>query len=358
MRTKPVIAPILIMACCGIAGAALKLKDIPIRDPFILAEAGTGTYYLYANARSSETGLGRGGLKAYTSRDLENWEGPKVVFVVPEDFWAAPSGAGAPEVHAYNGRYYIFASFHNDSRIISEFPKSWRTVTLGATQIMAGDSPEGPFKPFENRPPTPLDFRTLDGTLYVEDGVPYFVYVHEWLQIIDGTMEALPLKPDLSAAAGEPFHLFKASDAPWVAGMPLPVATAPRRYVTDGPCLYKTKTGTLLMLWSGRKEGRFPHTILPAAGPGLTVRWSEYKDGTYVQALARSRTGKLRGPWEQLDPLLADDSGHGMVFRTFEGKLMLIVHSPDREPLGLPQGRPRLFELEDTGDSIRIIKEL
>lgn len=29
-------------------------------------------------------------------------------------------------------------------------------------------------------------------------------------------MEAVPLKVDLSAAAGEPFLVFKASEAPWV----------------------------------------------------------------------------------------------------------------------------------------------
>jgi len=36
------------------------------------------------------------------------------------------------------------------------------------------------------------------------------------LQALDGTMEAVPLKVDLSAAAGEPFLVFKASEAPWV----------------------------------------------------------------------------------------------------------------------------------------------
>ena len=34
---------------------------------------------------------------------------------------------------------------------------------------------------------------TLDGTLYVENGLPYMVYAHEWIQILDGTMEAVPL---------------------------------------------------------------------------------------------------------------------------------------------------------------------
>ena len=42
---------------------------------------------------------------------------------------------------------------------------------------------------------------TLDGTLFVDaGGKPWLVYAHEWVQIGDGTIEAMPLKDDLSAA--------------------------------------------------------------------------------------------------------------------------------------------------------------
>ena len=35
---------------------------------------------------------------------------------------------------------------------------------------------------------------TLDGTLYVDRaGKPWMVYAHEWIQKVDGTMEAIPL---------------------------------------------------------------------------------------------------------------------------------------------------------------------
>ena len=41
-----------------------------------------------------------------------------------------------------------------------------------------------------------------------------------------------------------------------------------------------------------------------------------------------------------------------MLFTTFEGKLMTVLHAPDgRGP------HPRIFEMEDTGDTLRIIKE-
>ena len=101
-----------------------------------------------------------------------------------------------------------------------------------------------------------------------------------------------------------------------------------QNYVTDGPELYRTKDGALLMLWSS---------------------WSVRG---YVQTIARSTTGELAGPWEQLDPLVWQDSGHGMLFRTFEGELMLVLHRPFRGPV-----RAKLYEMEDAGDTFRVVRQ-
>ncbi|MNP70075.1 hypothetical protein D3C76_1662610 [compost metagenome] len=39
------------------------------------------------------------------------------------------------------------------------------------------------------------------------------------------------------------------------------------------------------------------------------------------------------GPWvHQPEPLYRDDGGHGMLFRTFGGQLMLALHAPNRTP--------------------------
>jgi beta-xylosidase len=178
---------------------------------------------------------------------------------------------------------------------------------------------------------TPSDFMTLDGTLYVDPaGKPWMVYAHEWMQKIDGTIEALPLKDDLSAAAGDPILLFKGSDAPWLDEQAVPSARS-AIYVTDGPELFRTKDGHLLMLWSSYEKNSF----------GL--------DG-YVETLARSKTGELKGPWEQLPPLVRNDSGHGMLFRTFEGQLMLVVHQPFIGAHG------KIYEMEDLGDNLRVVR--
>jgi hypothetical protein len=69
--------------------------------------------------------------------------------------------------------------------------------------------------------------------------------------------------------------------------------------------------------------------------------------------VAISDSGKLAGPWQQEDkPLYANNGGHGMIFKTFDGKLMLVLHAPDgRGP------QPHIVEIEDTGETLRIVTE-
>jgi hypothetical protein len=41
--------------------------------------------------------------------------------------------------------------------------------------------------------------------------------------------------------------------------------------------------------------------------------------------------------------LFRSDGGHGMIFRTFDGKLMLTIHTPNKTP----HERPIFLELEE-----------
>ena len=323
------------------AKTGLKLSDFRVHDPCILADQASRTYYLYTAIGAKATGQNRAGVVTYKSKDLSSWEGPHIVFTVPDGLWADPAhGVWAPEVHAYRGKYYLFATLLNNDQIIDKPPASWRNTTRRATQIFVSDSPEGAFVRLGDKPVAPEDFMTLDGTLFVEDGVPYMVYAHEWVQLIDGTMEAIPLREDLSAAAGEPFYLFKASDAPWLLDNQR-VSKEPRHYVTDGPYFHRTRNGKLVMIWSSWKSD-------PSEAKRLKV--PPQRQTVYMETLAYSLSGKLRGPWRQAEPLLSDDTGHGMIFRTFDNRLMMVAHQPTMSP----DSRARLVELEDTGDSIRV----
>ena len=265
----------------------MQTDQINIRDPFVLAYQ--GIYYLYGTR--GETCWGPAdGFDVYTGRDLKSWEGPTVCFQNDGSFWA-DRNYWAPEVHPWKDGFYMFASFKSESR-------------RRGTAILRAASPPGPFEPWSDGPVTPADWECLDGTFYVSsEGTPYMVFCHEWVQAGDGEIYAVPLTEDLKSAAGKPFLLFRASEAAW--SLQIRHSTGITGYVTDGPFLWQKEDGTLLCLWSG------------------------FSEEGYAQGLAVSDNGRIDGHFTQLDPLFMKDGGHGMLFRTTEGRLLLALHSPN-----------------------------
>ncbi|RRA49052.1 glycoside hydrolase family 43 protein [Acidipila sp. EB88] len=314
---------------------SLTFPVMPLHDPFILADQASKTYFLYTSNVPALTGEKRRGTMAYESKDLQHWSKPVVVFTPPDTFWAH-DGAWAPEVHAYHGRWYLFTTLHNEANPIPQAAPVGHATYMRGTIIAVAQSPAGPFLPLkQDGPVPPADFMTLDGTLYIDHTQkPWMVYAHEWLQKGDGTMEAVPLTPDLSGASGPPIHLFKGSDAPWLNAEIVPSARS-SVYITDGPELFRTKDNHLLMLWSSYEHA---HDVTDAGS-------------SYVETVARSRSGEIQGPWEQLEPLVRGDSGHGMLFHTFDGRLMLVLHHPFRNARG------KIFEVSDRGDHLAIVRE-
>ena len=73
---------------------AVHVNDLCVHDPFILADSRTKTYVIYRGYAPDRpwdraTGIAQhAGVVAYTSKDLVWWDGPKLVFEIPEGFWA------------------------------------------------------------------------------------------------------------------------------------------------------------------------------------------------------------------------------------------------------------------------------
>ncbi|MER8004445.1 glycoside hydrolase family 43 protein [Streptomyces sp. NPDC094149] len=325
----------------------MRLAEMPLHDPFVVADGGTRTYCLYTSNDPSVSGVEGVGTMVYRSRDLRDWTRPTVVFLTAEqrEPWAA-DGGWAPEVHEWGGRYYLFTTLHDESRPLPVSPPGRYGTPFQlpnhrrGTVTAVSDSLLGPFTLVDaSRPTPPEHLMTLDGTLYVDpSGQPWMVYAHEWLQTVDGTMEAIRLAPDLTRTVGDPVFLFKGSDASWL-GEQIP-AGVPHQlppYVTDGPQLHRAPDGALLMLWSTYEKNR------AGEDGGL--------GGGYVQTYAVSNSGELRGPWEQRRPLVRDDSGHGMLFHTFEGRLMMILHRP------FENARGKLYEMRLHGDELRVLRQ-
>ncbi len=274
----------------------MKNSEINIRDPFVLTY--NGKYYMYGT-RATNTWESRPldtlGFDVYVSDDLENWSEPKPIFEYFEGFWGKTQ-YWAPEVHLYNGKFYLFASF-----IAEGYNRG--------TAIFACDTPDGTFKEHSKGAVTPSDWACLDGTLYVENGTPYIVFCHEWTQIKNGTMCALQLTQDLKEAVGEPIHLWSAGDPSWA----YDIREGRGCYVTDGPFLLRKDNGELLCIWSS------------------------FAKGEYVEAISRSDNGSIRGKWTIDEKLLYEkDGGHGMIFKGLDGKARFTYHYPNTTPYERP----------------------
>ncbi|MBQ4354355.1 MAG: family 43 glycosylhydrolase [Clostridia bacterium] len=263
-------------------------SSIPqLRDPCVLVE--NGIYYAY--------GTGWTCWKNTSGSLTGTWTNLGCVVSVPEH---SKGCHWAPEVHKYNGAYYMFTTY-----------QSSQTNRRGCT-ILKSDRPEGPFTEISGGHLTPAGWDSIDGTFYVDpSGQPWMIFVHEWVSMPDrvGTMAAAKLSGDLTHFITEPIELFRADAAPWAAFG-----------VTDGCWMYRTAGGQLLMLWSNCDN----------AG--------------YCVGIARSRNGSVEGPWEQDEQLLFSknltgeyDGGHAMIFTDTDGQMYLSLHSPNNPSQGRPE---------------------
>ncbi|MBD5450981.1 MAG: family 43 glycosylhydrolase [Lachnospiraceae bacterium] len=271
----------------------MKREEINVRDPFILKS--NGKYYLYGT-RSATTWSAADGFDCYESSNLSEWDGPFEIYHKPKGsifdrcYWA-------PECYEYQGRYYLVTTLGTE------------TGRKGVYALVS-DSPKGPFTMHSRESLTPEKWLCIDGTLYfAENGKIFLVFSHSFEDIRDGEVCAVELKSNLAEATGDPFTLFRASDAGW--SVPIPFAEQEFGvkgdvFFSDGPCVYRMADGKLSILWSS---------------------WS--KDG-YAVGQTVSESGCLEGEWIHLDEMFyAPNGGHGMLFKTMEGNLCYTLHYPD-----------------------------
>lgn len=279
------------------------LHELRMRDPFIFTDGERGIYFLYGTNMDTVDGAANIDpyFDFYVSEDLETFYGPYMAFKPPKGYWGVKH-YWAPEVHAYGGKYYMFASFKGG---IGEDR---------GTAVLIADKPEGPFVPLSDGHVTLKGHECLDGTLLVEDGKPYIAFCHEWTELYYGKIKALPMKDDLSASIDtEPIVIVdtEKDDLPWIRLM-RDERVSKTGLLTDAPFFHRLPGGKLLMTWSSyaKKE---------AGG-----------SGGYVIAGLVSDSGRIAGPWRHLPEMLLDrDVGHSALFYDLNGRLKLVSHAHD-----------------------------
>ena len=282
----------------------MRLDQIHLRDPFVLTAYGEYCMYGTGACVFSQDILQ---MTAYRSSDLRNWTAQCVSVDMTGigasgDFWA-------PDVFAYQGRYYLFLTLSAAGR-------------KRGTYVFVSDTPWGKFSPVSVFSVTPPEKQCLDATLYLEDGIPYLLYSWEWLEAGSGKIYIRRMKEDLSACVGEEHELLDAEQSgacvkigcEWNGG-------SVEGYVTDSPALYKTSGGRYLLMWSSFGE----------AGYHISLAVSD----------------RLFGPYRQEKHLFCEDGGHAMIFRTYGGDDYISFHTPNAPP----DERPVFYAVTEQGNS-------
>ena len=291
----------------------LKTDQIRIRDPFVYAQE--GWYYLYGTVNEDTARE----VYVFKSRDLCNWEEPQAIFDIADVSWAEKD-LWAPELHVYQGKYYLFVSILGKNG-------------LRGTQVAVSDTLDGKFIPVADRPSTPLEYSCIDGTLYIENDVPYMVYSHDWPDCFHedkgfyvGEICAVELTEDLSEPKGVPFKLFASNEAKQYApAVHEFLGDMVTRYGSDGPFLQKLESGKLLLTWS------------------------PIPDSNYIVAGAVSDSGSIHGPWRHLEkPIFDRNGGHAMLFTDLNGKKKMAIHYPER----VPDERALFLDVQETDETI------
>ncbi len=299
--------------------AQMMREDISLSDPFILADPISKAYYMTGTAGD-----------LFKSTDLELWTVLPWGLKTNDIDWVgvnhtspSPAQIWAPELYYKNGAYYNVVTFTNPNATTEGTSHPRRSI-----HILKSDKPEGPYQkiPGSDNLYLPANKMALDGNIWEEDGRLYLVYCYEWVQAGDGAIEYIELKPDLTGTIGESHHICKASDGrAWNTDA-----------VTDGCFIFRTQTGRLGMIWTG------------------------WRSGNYVQGVSYSDNGKLDGNWShEKCPITPDNYGHGMMFRNFDGQLLMSIHS-HRNIDYINQNferHPVLFVMDDSGDNLRAVMQ-
>lgn len=272
-------------------------NPLPIRnigDPFVL-RARDGTYYCYATSAPD-------GFKAWLSTDLVNWSDTGYVYRRSQGSWGE-ADFWAPEVVAYNNRYYM----HYSARWSQN-----RSLRIG---VAIADSPAGPFVDFFNRPMFDFGYAAIDGHVFFDDdGRKYFYYSRDCSEnVVDGRHEShiyvAELNDDLVSFKGDP-HLIAQPEQEWE------LRSGPEWLWNEGPYVLKHDGRYYLMYSANFYAGREYAVGYAIAG---------HPTGPFIKAAHNpvlfSHSPEISGP------------GHNSVTVSPDGRELIIVYHTHTDPL-------------------------
>lgn len=266
----------------------VKIQDIRVRDPFIFVE--NNAYYLLGTTGDDCWNAGSD-LMLYRSENLLECE--PLGRMVSGARLQGYTNVWAPEMHRYNGRYYL---------IVSLFCKEEGRGSM----IFSAEKITDEFTPLTGEYVTPRGWGCLDATLFVWQGKPYLVFSNEWTTPItndgDGALFAAELSPDLRGLAGRPVKIVSGK----YCGFAKEIGSGNcRGFVAEGPYLVQE-------------------------GQKIALYWSTVTENGYC--VVKSLADHIFGDYKTDKFIFDKDGGHAMLFTDLSGRQKLVLHYPNVSP--------------------------
>lgn len=279
----------------GCAQSDKKVSEAPLylADPTIFHH--NGTYYLYGTTTKSSDSIGQGFL-VYTSKDLENWEGPAGAengLALKKGDAFGDIGFWAPQIFNYNNKFYMaYTANEHIAMAISDSP-------LGPFKNTSKEDLKAPVKQID-----PFVFMDDDGKKYL-----YHVRLTEGNRIFVAELndDLMSIKPEtLTECISGELLWENTVNADWP--------------VTEGPTVLKHK-GLYYMLYSA----------------------NDFRNPDYAVGYATSKSPL--GPWKKSDnsPIIHKDimkingTGHGDVVINEKGQMHYVLHTHYSDSLPQPR---------------------
>ncbi len=267
----------------------ISINDLNVRDPFVVVE--NGEYYLLGTTDGSSH-VGEKDLILYRSKDLRFFE--RVGRMIEDDTFTDYINTWAPEVHYYEGKYYLIVSLYRKD--------------LGrGSMIFVSPSMTEKFTPLTGEYITPAHWGCLDASLFIWKGKPYLYFSNEWTTPVskdgDGALYVAELSPDLKTLVSEPKRILSGKTCGFAQEIDV---KGTKGYVAEGP-------------YAVEEDGK------------IALYWSTFTKTGY--SVARSVAEDIFAPYAFDRLIFEKDGGHCMLFKDLAGVTQLTLHQPNVGPL-------------------------
>lgn len=233
-----------------------------------------------------------------TSKDLRSWSSSKVIFKLSQTSWGVDR-CWAPEVHEYEGNFYLFFCGRDSKQIFH-----------GSVAVC--DTPDGTFEPVTEQPLLNFSYSVIDLSFFLDDDGRTYIFYSK-----DNSTNRIG-----DNKVSQSYGVEVSNDFKRLLCAPVLISTPTEDWETvsgmviwnEGPVVFK-ENGKYYLLYSANSYRTAYYSVGYATSDTILSFYDKPKDGCILKGNGETITG----------------SGHCNILR-FEDEIYLVYHSHTTPP--------------------------